>query len=73
MNWAVKFAPAFIVNLAVLGEPIGATVLGALLPGIRELPSGRTLLGEAVVLIGILVAVTHAAATSGGKAVSESV
>ena len=28
MNWAVKFAPAFIVNLTVLGEPIGATVLG---------------------------------------------
>jgi len=73
MNWAVKFAPAFIVNLTVLGEPIGATVLGALLPGIREFPSGRTLLGEAIVLIGILVAVTHAAATSGGKAVSESV
>jgi drug/metabolite transporter (DMT)-like permease len=73
MNWAVKYAPAFIVNLTVLGEPIGATVLGALLPGIRELPSGRTLLGEAIVLIGILIAVTHAAATSGGKAVSESV
>jgi len=73
MNWAVKFAPAFIVNLTVLGEPIGATMLGALLPGIRELPSGRTLLGEAIVLVGILVAVTHAAATSGGKAVSESV
>ena len=73
MNWAVKFAPAFIVNLTVLGEPIGATMLGAVLPGIRELPSGRTLLGEAIVLIGILIAVTHAAATSGGKAVSESV
>ncbi|MDQ2768644.1 MAG: DMT family transporter [Gemmatimonadota bacterium] len=73
MNWAVKFAPAFIVNLTVLGEPIGATVLGALLPGIRELPSGRTLIGEAIVLIGILVAVTHAAATTGGKAVDESV
>jgi drug/metabolite transporter (DMT)-like permease len=73
MNWAVKFAPAFIVNLTVLGEPIGATMLGALLPGIRELPSGRTLLGEGIVLIGILIAVTHAAATSGGKAVSESV
>ena len=73
MNWAVKYAPAFIVNLTVLGEPIGATVLGALLPGIRELPSGRTLFGEAIVLIGILIAVTHAAATSGGKAVSESV
>jgi len=73
MNWAVKFAPAFVVNLTVLGEPIGATVLAALLPGIRETPSGRTLVGFALVLLGILVAVMNTAATTGGKAVSESV
>src|SRR5450755_3859350 len=73
MNWAVKFAPAFVVNLTVLGEPIGATILAALLPGIRETPSGRTLAGFALVLLGILVAVMYTAATSGGKAVSESV
>jgi drug/metabolite transporter (DMT)-like permease len=72
MNWALKFAPAFVVNLAVLGEPVGATVLAAILPGIRELPSARTLLGGAIVLLGILVAVTKTAATSGGAAVSES-
>jgi drug/metabolite transporter (DMT)-like permease len=73
MNWAVKYAPAFVVNLTVLGEPIGATILAALLPGIRETPSGRTLAGFALVLLGILVAVMSTAATSGGKAVSESV
>jgi len=72
MNWALKFAPAFVVNLAVLGEPVGATVLAALLPGIRELPSARTLVGGAIVLLGILVAVTRAAASSGGTAVSDS-
>lgn len=72
MNWALKFAPAFVVNLTVLGEPVGATLLAALLPGIRESPSGRTLAGGALVLVGILVAVTHAASTSGGTAVSES-
>jgi drug/metabolite transporter (DMT)-like permease len=71
MNWALKFAPAFVVNLTVLGEPVGATLLAAVLPGIRELPSGRTLAGGALVLMGILLALTHAA-TSGGKAVSES-
>lgn len=71
MNWAVKFAPAFLVNLTVLGEPIGATLLAAILPGIRETPSGRTLLGGAIVLVGILVAATNAAATEGGTAVSE--
>jgi drug/metabolite transporter (DMT)-like permease len=73
MNWALKFAPAFVVNLAVLGEPVGATVLAAILPGIRELPSARTLVGGGIVLLGILVAVTKAAATSGGAAVSESI
>jgi drug/metabolite transporter (DMT)-like permease len=72
MNWALKFAPAFMVNLTVLGEPVGATLLAAVLPGIREMPSGRTLVGGAVVLLGIMVAVTHAAGTSGGTAVSES-
>jgi drug/metabolite transporter (DMT)-like permease len=73
MNWAVKYAPAFVVNLTVLGEPIGATLLAAMLPGIRETPSGRTLAGFALVLCGILVAVTSTAATSGGKAASEPV
>ena len=73
MNWALKFAPAFVVNLTVLGEPVGATLLAAVLPGIRELPSPRTLAGGALVLVGILVAVSHAASTSGGAAVSESI
>ncbi|MEO8879500.1 MAG: DMT family transporter [Gemmatimonadaceae bacterium] len=72
MNWAVKYAPAFVVNLTVLGEPIGATMLAALLPGIRETPSARTLVGFALVLLGILVAVMSTAATTGGEAASES-
>jgi len=73
MNWALKFAPAFVVNLTVLGEPVGATLLAAALPGIREMPSGRTLAGGALVLVGILVAVAKAASTSGGTAVTESI
>ncbi|MBK5187164.1 MAG: DMT family transporter [Gemmatimonadaceae bacterium] len=73
MNWALKFAPAFVVNLAVLGEPVGATMLAAILPGIRELPTVRTLVGGVIVLLGILIAATNAAATSGGTAVSESI
>jgi drug/metabolite transporter (DMT)-like permease len=73
MNWALKYAPAFVVNLTVLGEPVGATLLAALLPGIREMPTARTLAGGALVLVGILIALTHAVATSGGTAVSEPV
>ncbi|MFL5487982.1 MAG: DMT family transporter [Gemmatimonadaceae bacterium] len=56
MNWALKFLPAYVVNLTVLGEPIGATLLGAFLPSIRQIPTVFTLIGGAVVLGGVLVA-----------------
>lgn len=56
MNWALKFMPAYVVNLLVLGEPIGATLIGALLPGIGEVPSAFTLIGGSIVLGGVVVA-----------------
>jgi drug/metabolite transporter (DMT)-like permease len=56
MNWALKYLPAYVVNLVVLGEPVGATILGAILPGIRQVPSAITLLGGAVILGGVLLA-----------------
>jgi drug/metabolite transporter (DMT)-like permease len=56
MNWALGHLPAFVVNLTTLGEPIGATVLAALLPGIAEVPGRATLIGGGVVLTGILLA-----------------
>lgn len=56
MNWALKHLPAYVVNLTVLGEPVGATLIAALLPGIREVPGFWALLGGALILAGILVA-----------------
>jgi drug/metabolite transporter (DMT)-like permease len=56
MNWALRYARAYQVNIVLLGEPIGATLLAALLPGIRERPTMYTLLGGALVLSGILLA-----------------
>jgi drug/metabolite transporter (DMT)-like permease len=56
MNWALKLLPAFVVNLTVLGEPVGATLLGALIPSIREIPGPSTFIGGAVVLAGIIIA-----------------
>jgi drug/metabolite transporter (DMT)-like permease len=56
MNWALKFLPAYVVNLTVLGEPIGATLLGAFIPAIRQIPTTATLLGGAVVLTGVVIA-----------------
>jgi drug/metabolite transporter (DMT)-like permease len=56
LNWALKYLPAYVVNLTLLGEPVGATFLAALLPGIREIPGVATVVGGLLVLLGIFVA-----------------
>lgn len=56
MNWALRHMRAYQVNIVLLGEPIGATLLAAALPGIREWPPAITLVGGALVLTGILLA-----------------
>lgn len=56
MNWALGHLPAFLVNLTTLGEPIGATLLAALLPGIAEIPGPGTVVGGVLVLAGVFVA-----------------
>ena len=55
LNWALKYLPAYVVNLTLLGEPVGATLLAAVLPGIREVPGLATLVGGALILVGIYV------------------
>ncbi|HKR08163.1 MAG TPA: DMT family transporter [Gemmatimonadaceae bacterium] len=55
LNWALKFLPAYVVNLTVLGEPVGGTLLGAVIPAIHQIPSVSTLVGGAVVLGGIII------------------
>jgi drug/metabolite transporter (DMT)-like permease len=57
MNWALEHLPAYIVNLTMLGEPVGATILAAILPGIHEIPKWTTLAGGAIILIGFIVTV----------------
>jgi drug/metabolite transporter (DMT)-like permease len=56
LNWALRHARAYQVNVVLLGEPILATVLAAVLPGIRERPGVATLVGGVVVLAGIVLA-----------------
>jgi drug/metabolite transporter (DMT)-like permease len=67
MNWALKFLPAYIVNLTVLGEPVGATFLGAIIPSIRQIPTVSTLVGGAIMLGGVIIA---AARTTRGSTVN---
>jgi drug/metabolite transporter (DMT)-like permease len=56
LNWALRHVRAYLVNVVLLGEPIIATVLAALLPGIRERPGSLTVVGGACVLAGIAIA-----------------
>lgn len=55
LNWALAYLPAFIVNLTVLGEPIGATLLAAIIPGIGEIPGNGVLLGGVILLLGVVL------------------
>lgn len=51
MNYALKHYRATTVNVAALGEPVGATLIAWL--ALREVPSIAVLIGAAVVLTGI--------------------
>jgi drug/metabolite transporter (DMT)-like permease len=56
LNWALGYLPAYVVNLVVLGEPVGATLIAAFLPGIRQVPPLITIFGGLVILSGVLIA-----------------
>lgn len=54
LNWALRHLPATYVTLAVLGEPIGSSILAWIILG--EVPGLVTVLGGALVLAGIAIA-----------------
>jgi len=53
MNYALRHFRATTVNVAALGEPVGASVIAWLLPSIHEVPPLTAVLGGALVLFGI--------------------
>jgi drug/metabolite transporter (DMT)-like permease len=53
INYALGYLPAYVANLASLGEPVGATLIAWILPAIAEVPPPQTLLGGGMILIGI--------------------
>lgn len=57
MNYALRYRPAYVVNLTVLTEPVGATLIAAVLPGIREIPPLSTIAGGAVIIAGVVLTV----------------
>lgn len=64
LNWSVRRTPAHIVALAILGEPIGASLLTWI--GFGEVPPVHAVLGGAVVLVGIAVGIGGARGASNG-------
>jgi len=50
-NWTLKWLPAPLVSISLLGEPVGATILAYLL--LEEVPSTLTLIGGVLILLGI--------------------
>jgi drug/metabolite transporter (DMT)-like permease len=53
LNYALRYMPAFKVNIAILGEPVGAAAWAWLL--LSERPGPATWIGGALILIGIFV------------------
>lgn len=56
-NWALRHVRAYIVNLAVLGEPIGASLLAWWLIGGDEVPGAATLVGGTLILAGLAISI----------------
>src|SRR5438046_3919581 len=55
MNYAVRHFRATTVNVAALGEPVGASVIAWLVPSIHEVPRPIALGGGVLVLSGIVL------------------
>jgi drug/metabolite transporter (DMT)-like permease len=53
MNYALRHFRATTVNVAALGEPVGATLLAWVIPAIHEVPGVMALGGGMLVLLGI--------------------
>ena len=61
INWALGHLESSIVSVSLLGEPVGSTVLAALV--LAETPAPVTVVGGAVVLAGIVTTATAREAT----------
>ena len=54
INWALGVHPAARVSIALLGEPVGASLLAWIF--LREIPNGMEVIGGSLILIGIYLA-----------------
>jgi drug/metabolite transporter (DMT)-like permease len=52
-NWSLKYIPASIASVALLGEPLGSSVLAMIVPWINQTPTLYTLFGGIFIFLGI--------------------
>jgi len=50
-NWSLKYIRASVASVALLGEPVGSTILAVII--LSEIPSSFTLIGGIVIITGI--------------------
>jgi drug/metabolite transporter (DMT)-like permease len=72
VNYALRYLRAYVANLALLGEPVGATIIAWLLPAIAEVPGPQTLIGGLLILGGIGLTVIRSQDGAGGHEVATS-
>jgi drug/metabolite transporter (DMT)-like permease len=65
-NWALKHLAVTVVTIAVLGEPVGASILALVL--LHETPGLTEILGGASILFGIFLVLYCSSESSPGKA-----
>jgi drug/metabolite transporter (DMT)-like permease len=54
-NWALRYVPAYVISISLLGEPIGSTTLAYFVFG--EEPAALTFVGGALVLAGVYLVI----------------
>lgn len=52
-NWSLRHIRASVASVALLGEPLGSTLLAFIFPWISQTPSHFTVIGGAIILSGI--------------------
>ncbi|HXY69270.1 MAG TPA: DMT family transporter, partial [Gemmatimonadales bacterium] len=67
LNYALRYLPAYTVNVAALGEPVGATLIAWLLPAIAEPPGASAVVGGVLALGGIALALARGGGAAGAE------
>ena len=55
LNYSLDVLPATVVSMALVGEPIGSTILAVIF--LNEIPSTLEIIGGIFILLGIVISV----------------